>query len=292
MKKMRQKKKGKKIEKDKRYRKFKRIDHKKLKFAQNFYNLWLLDNQIRPCFGTTDFKGSGRYTPDHLDKIRREGTKERVKALLEQMTKAEIPLDEGVMTYNYDNKTIPEFHLKYAMSPEVYTEKFLKLEEFTQLKFKPTHGEMDKIREWYNDEYYGDKLRELQGLKEIGRTNTTHMGLIHAKNYEDVMKTGSVVLYDKGPVKTDDLKDDVIVAFEKAVRNTFPKKTWFAVCLYVTKHVNEVGEAELLIGAKIAEKQFILEFQKYIVKHIGKVEVDAFLNEHKYKNPTRNYWNE
>ena len=290
MKKMRQKKKGKKIEKDKRYRKFKRIDHKKLKFAQNFYNLWLLDNQMRPCFGTTEFKGSGRYTPDHLDKIRREGTKERVKALLEQMTKAEIPLDEGVMTYNYDNKTIPEFHLKYAMSPEVYTEKFLKLEKFTQLKFKPTHGEMDKIREWYNDEYYGDKLRELQKFKETERTNTTNTNLIYAKNYEDVMKTGPVVLYNIVPVKTDDLKDDVIVKFEKAVRTTFPN-TWFAVCLYVTKHVKEVGEAELLIGAKIEEKEFILKFQPYIVMHPGKVEVDAFLKKYEYKKPKRNYWN-
>ena len=288
-------KRGKKIQKRK-------IERQRFDLRRKYYTLWFLDNKVRPCFGTTEHPHSGRLTPAKLNGT--GGAKRRVRDILHQLSDAKIRLDDGVMTYNYNKKTIDEFHLKYAMSPKAF-KIFLQLRIFTNEGFKPTASEWKKLNGWYKKEYYGDKLRELQNLKKQGNTHTTDRGLIHARDYNGVLKTGSVVLYNIDPVKSKKLTDDMIVKFEDAVRETFADETWFAVCFYVTEEVYKVGEAKLLIGAKIDEKQFILKFQPFSGNNLsenyidkaaknpekGIGEVYTFFKKYKYIGCGTNYWN-
>ena len=264
-----------------------------------YFKLWLRDNQVRPCFGTTEKKAlPSRKTPADLGAT--GGTKARILEILKYLKKAKIPLDEGVMTYNTTNKSIQEFHLKHAMSPEAYTEKFLLLENFTSVKFRPTHAECEEMKTWYSEEYYGDKLRILKENENAKITDD----LVHAATYKDVIDTGSVVLCNTAPVQWQNLEDNVIVKFEETVRKAVPDNKWFAVCFYVKADVDNLNEAELIIGAKIEEKQFILKFQPFSQKVNETVvnfaennpesdkfpEVCAFFKRYKYVKRHKERW--
>ena len=84
------------------------------------FKVWLKDRQQRPCFGTTE-KDASRHTRSDLS---RTGTKLRVIALLNVLRDADIPLNVGAMTYNAKCRRSEAFHIKYAIPPEVYVDKF------------------------------------------------------------------------------------------------------------------------------------------------------------------------
>ena len=243
------------------------------------FKVWIRDNQIRPCFGTSEKDPTQRRSRADISAT---GTKLRVIAILNTLRDAEIPLNIGAMTYNAKCQRSGAFHIKYAIPPDVYISKFcpkylLDLPQ-SNLQLRQT------LEERFRKDYYGDYLRVVQRHKDGGTAvviPTSAGKLVRAPDNE-LLTTGGVVLFNRAPLACIDLTDEVISEFEEAVVNAFGD-VWFSVCFYTTNDVASSDDALICIGAKIDETKFIQIIQP------SKEIREAFSRKYEYKIPKRKY---
>ena len=159
------------------------------------FEWWGKDRQYRPCFGTIEKQLKTRDGLSNLE------LQKRVITLLNVLKNAEIPLHIGAMAYSvYKWQQSEYFHIKYFMKPEVYVNKYWPRYFST---IDPPN--MEKLKENFSVDYYGDKLRILYDLIENGGVNKLGEHLIYAKTDPSLMATGPVVLFNKEPVTCNNL---------------------------------------------------------------------------------------
>ena len=216
------------------------------------FEWWGKDRQYRPCFGTIEKQLKTR------DGLSDPELQKRVITLLNVLKDAKIPLHTGAMAYSvYKWQQSEYFHIKYFMKPEVYVNKYWPRYFST---IDPPN--MEKLKENFSVDYYGDKLRILYGLIENGGVNKLGEHLIYAKTDPSLMATGPVVLFNKEPVTCNNLTNKDLFTFEQAICSQFAigKDSGFSVWIYVAEETEEEAEvhaSKIRIGAKIDETKFI-----------------------------------
>ena len=257
-------------------------DHKSDIDYHKDFKVWIRDSQIRPCFGTSEKDANRQVRSD----LRSTGTKLRVLAILNVLRDAGISLDVGAMTYNASRQRIQVFHIKYAIPPDQYINKFcLKYQLDLSQPQKTLEEELEKR---FRKDYYGDYLRMVQRHKDLG-TAVMIPGsadkLVRAPDHE-LLITGPVVLFNRPPLACADLSDEVIDEFEAAVVNKFggaSRDVWYSVCFYATNNAPLSDNAQMCIGTKIDETKFI-----QIMQPSKKIQ-EEFLRKYLHKSPTRKY---
>ena len=239
------------------------------------FKLWIKDRQIRPCFGTIELKDSKRCTVASL--VGYGGVKLRVITLLNVLKVANIPLNQGAMTYNVTHMRSDLFHLKYAVPHDLYCSNILKT--------KPSSPISEILKKRYEGDYYGSQLRHLYSIAGDDNKVTIDNNLIFAKTHEELLKTGPVVLYNKSPIKCDNLAFKEIEDFERAVNDKLEmvgnEDVFFSVCFYAensaekAENSDEVASSDIFIGARIDWKVFLSIFPSLL-----SVEAAKFLQQH------------
>lgn len=241
--------------------------------------MWLRDNQVRACFGTSE-KDPIRSSRSDISST---GTKLRVIAILNTLRDAGIPINVGAMIYNARCQRMTAFHIKYAIPPDVYVSKFCTK---YQLDLSlPVSQLRPTLEERFRKDYYGDYLHEVQRHRDSGSALVIPKSggkLVRVPDNE-LLATGPLVLFNRQPLACADLTDEVIGEFEEAVVTTFGQGVWYSVCFYATNDVPSPDDALICIGAKVDETKFIQTIQP--AKEIQ----EAFLRRYKYKAPKRKY---
>ena len=181
------------------------------------------------------------------------------------------------------------FHIKYAMPPDVFLEKFwpkYHWEEKHELKEPDKTPDIEDLKASFAIDYYGKYLESL--CKFMKTKDVEYMGACIRAKDSLLKETGPVVLW-KGEGETltcENLRDEHFRDFEKAIVNIFgtedsKKKVksedfGFSVCIFVTEDNESPSKAKICIGAKIDEHRFIETIDP--PKEIK----DSFLAAHKY----------
>ena len=234
------------------------------------FEVWYLDTKERPCFGTREKKINRIVRPyrQHVSEIQN-----RVITILKLLKDAGIDLRLGAMTYNNKNwmSSTVGFHIKYAMPPDVflarYWPKYYEKEKHL-LKDEKKKPDKDNLKKSFEIDYYGKYLGLL--CQFIKSKDVVDMGSIIRAKDNLLVQTGPVVLWKGGTLTCENLNDEHLNDFERAIVNIFGIERFFntaikkedfgfSVCIFVTEYkVDESpSKAKICIGAKIDEQRFI-----------------------------------
>jgi len=86
--------------------------------------------------------------------------------LRDELEEKKILLDSGAMMYNVNCQRSEPFHIKYAMSPVVYLEKYLpKVKVPLEVLGIPEEAGEDIYKERFKGDYYADRLSIIEKHK-------------------------------------------------------------------------------------------------------------------------------